>query len=406
MAPEHTGAARSGGPASPGPMLDCPVLSSPTGSDLRMRPIPANDFRAQWAEVRADVHAAVERVGASGWLILGEEVAAFEAALAERFGLAHAVGCASGLDALEIALRCAGLAPGDAVLTTPLSAFATTLAVVRAGGVPVFCDVDASGQLDLALAAELLAAEPGLRFLLPVHLYGHALDLDALLGLRERTGVTVVEDCAQAVGARSRGRGVGSVGAFAATSFYPTKNLGALGDGGALLTDDEAGAARARSLRDYGQSAKYEHAHLGLNSRLDELQAAILRDAFLPRLARFTRRRAEVATRYRAELANPALVVPPAPEGSESVWHLFPVLVEGDRKGLMEHLRAAGVGAAVHYPVLIPDQPALRDVPARVAGGLERARAFAEREVSLPIHPLLDDAAVDAVVAACNAWRP
>jgi len=375
-------------------------------SDPADPPIQLNDFRTQWPHVREAVLGAVERVGESGWFVLGSEVASFEKELARIWGLPFCVGCASGLDAIEIALRCAELAPGDAVLTTPLSAFATTLAVIRAGGVPCFVDVDASGQLDLDLAEQALASHPEIRFVVPVHLFGHALDLEHLGRLRERFDVRVVEDCAQAVGAQSRGVPVGSAGELAATSFYPTKNLGCMGDGGAVLTHRAELAERARCLRDYGQSAKYEHTVLGLNSRLDELQAAILRDGLLPHLESFTRQRRQIAERYRVEIRNPALEMPPEPEGSQSVWHLFPILVSGDRAAFQEHLRRAGIASGVHYPRLIPEQPAYRDVPAgRVLTPLPQAEDFACREVSLPIHPLLSDRAVERVVASCNSWR-
>jgi len=369
-------------------------------------PILQNDFRAQWAHVREAVLGAVERVGESGWFVLGAEVASFEKDLARVWGLPFCVGCGSGLDAIEIALRCAGLAPGDAVLTTPLSAFATTLAVIRAGGVPCFVDVDAAGQLDLGLAERALEAHREIRFLVPVHLYGHALDLERLERLRERFELRVVEDCAQAVGAQSRGRPVGSVGGLAATSFYPTKNLGCMGDGGALLTRDPALAERARCLRDYGQTVKYEHDHLGLNSRLDELQAAILRDALLPQLEAFTRRRREIAERYLGSIRNPGLELPPTPAGSQSVWHLFPVLVSGKRGAFQEHLRRDGIASGVHYPKLIPEQGAFREAGVgRALSPLPRAEDFARREVSLPIHPFLSERDVERVVASCNAWR-
>lgn len=371
-----------------------------------MESIPFNDFRTQWQRIRQAALAAVDRVGASGWLILGSEVRAFEAELAKWWNLPHCVGCASGLDAIELGLRCAGLAPGDRVLTTPLSAFATTLAVLRAGGEPVFVDVDASGQLDLDLAEDVLAAHREIRFAVPVHLFGHALELERLRGLRQRFELRIVEDCAQAIGARSGDRPVGSVGEMAATSFYPTKNLGAMGDGGAVLTASGELAERARSLRDYGQASKYEHRFLGLNSRLDEVQAAILRDALLPALSSFTARRVEIAERYRAEIGNPALEIPPAPRGSGSVWHLFPVLVKGERVAFQEHLQREGIGSAVHYPTLIPDQEALRGDPrVKVLTPLARAAAFAAREVSLPIHPYLSDDDVERVVASCNVWR-
>jgi dTDP-3-amino-3,4,6-trideoxy-alpha-D-glucose transaminase len=365
-----------------------------------------NDFRAQWAHVREAVLAAVERVGESGWFVLGSEVGSFEKELARVWGLLYCVGCASGLDAIEIGLRCAGIAPGDAVLTTPLSAFATTLAVIRAGGAPCFVDVDPAGQLDLELAERTLESHRQIRFLVPVHLFGHALPLERLERLRDRFELRIVEDCAQAVGATSRGVPVGSVGDLAATSFYPTKNLGCMGDGGAVLTHSASLAERARCLRDYGQSTKYEHTILGLNSRLDELQAAILRNGMLPHLEAFTRRRREIAERYHAEICNPGIELPPIPEGSQSVWHLFPVLVRGDRVAFQEHLRRDGIGSAVHYPTPIPEQPALREVGAqRLLSPIPQAEGFARREVSLPIHPFLSEREIDRIVASCNAWR-
>ena len=253
-----------------------------------MRRIQSNDFTEHWSRHREQVLEAIDEVGASGHLVLGPRVAEFERDLANYWQLSECVGCASGLDAIEIALRCAKLRPGERVLTTPLSAFATSLAVVRAGGVPVFVDVDPSGQLDMDRCADAFDADAGLRFLLPVHLYGHAGDLERLAQLRDRFDLQIIEDCAQAIGARSHGAKVGSVGDFAATSFYPPKNLGALGDGGALLTNSKAGARTARELRDYGQTGKFRHAHLGLNSRLDELHAAVLGRVFLPGLAAAT----------------------------------------------------------------------------------------------------------------------
>jgi len=346
---------------------------------------------------------AVERVGASGWYILGSEVAAFEEALAEQCRVRHVIGCASGLDAIELALRAAGLPRGGQVLTTPLSAFATTLAIVRAGGVPVFVDVDASGLLDLDRAEEVLREHPEIRFMVPVHLYGHALDLERLDALRARYGLTVVEDCAQAVGATSGGRAVGSAGTAGTLSFYPTKNLGALGDGGAVLTQDDRIATRCRNLRDYGQERRYSHTALGLNSRLDEVHAAVLRSVFLPRLGDWTSRRRQIASRYLERLPWSAqLERLPVPERSQSVWHLFPVRAADDRDGMLSHLRQRGIQGAVHYPAIIPEQPALKDP--LVFGTLERARHLAATEVSLPIHPALSDAEIDEVVSAVREW--
>jgi dTDP-3-amino-3,4,6-trideoxy-alpha-D-glucose transaminase len=365
-----------------------------------------NDFRTLWDQERDRVLAAVDRVGASGWYILGQEVVQFEAALAERWGIAHAVGCGNGLDAIEVALRALGLKPGDKVLTTPLSAFATSLAIIRAGGVPVFVDVDNCGQLDLELVEAQLHGDPAIRFLVPVHLYGFPLDLARLDTLKSRFGVKIVEDCAQAIGAKSGGRRVGTVGDAAATSFYPTKNLGALGDGGAVLTASAPVAARARHLRDYGQTGKYVHDELGLNSRLDEMHAAILRDAFLPRLEEFTLRRRAIAQRYLNEIRSSDLTLLALPRDAEPVWHLFPVLVKGAREHLQAHLADSGIASGIHYPKLIPSQGALAALGTpTVRSGLVRAQMFADHELSLPIHPFLTEAEVGRVIEACDTWR-
>jgi dTDP-3-amino-3,4,6-trideoxy-alpha-D-glucose transaminase len=366
-----------------------------------------NDFSRRWAVTGPETLAAVGRVGESGRFVLGGSVTHFESQLAAFWGLGHAVGVGSGLDALEIALRALGVAAGQRVLTTPLSAFASTLAILRLGAAPVFVDVDGSGGLDLDLCRDLLRRDSSLRCLLPVHLYGHPLDLDALESLARELELTVVEDCAQSIGASWRDRRTGSVGQAAATSFYPTKNLGALGDGGALLTSSAEVAGRARALRHYGQSATYAHDLLGLNSRLDEIHAAILADVFLPRLETWTRRRRQVAARYRAEIAHAQIEIPPLPPDADSCWHLFPLLVAGERRqGFIDHLRRCGVETAVHYPRLITEQRALLDHGRfEIVGTLERARRFAAGEVSLPIHPFLADDEIAHVIAACNQWR-
>ncbi len=368
-------------------------------------PILLNDFKRLWADSGESVLAAVRRVGESGWYVLGREVEGFEKALAARLGRGHAIGCASGLDAIEIGLRALDVVPGTKVLTTPLSAFATTLAIVRAGAVPVFVDVDERGLLDLDLCRTALAADPAIRAMVPVHLFGHALDLKALAELRDRFDLVVVEDCAQAIGAVHAGQQVGSVGQASALSFYPTKNLGALGDGGAVTTDDAGVAARCRSLRDYGQSERYVHDQLGMNSRLDELHAAILEHAFLPRLATWTARRREVAETYLGRIHHPEVRLPDLPSSEASVWHLFPVRVPSQRRAsFMDHARACGVLTAIHYPRLIPEQPALRGQPFEVRTPLSRAGALAACEVSLPIHPFLTDGEVSRVVSAVCTW--
>jgi dTDP-3-amino-3,4,6-trideoxy-alpha-D-glucose transaminase len=370
--------------------------------------VPANDFSRLWNFCRDDVLAAVERVCGSGWYILGQEVEAFERALALFGEHRVVVGCGNGMDALEIALRGLGLRPGDAVLTTPFSAFATGLAILRAGGEPVYCDVDAHGLLDPEAVEACLDAHPEIRFLIPVHLYGNMADMPALCAAADRRGVVVIEDAAQAVGATRDGIAVGRLGRAAAYSFYPTKNLGAIGDGGALATNDAELASRARSLRNYGQGTyRYVHESIGLNSRLDEVQAAILKDAFLPRLAEWTARRREIARIYLTEIRNDAVTLLPVPDPECGVRHLFPVLAPpGRAAALINHLNRQGVQAGRHYPGLIPEQPAMKACPSapRLFGNLSRAAAFADREVSLPINPFMTYDEARIVTSAINDW--
>jgi dTDP-4-amino-4,6-dideoxygalactose transaminase len=371
-----------------------------------VRMIQFNALEKEWQVVREKALQTFDAVGKRGQWILGNSVKGFEAALAARWTNAHVVGCASGLDAIEIALRALDLQPGDHVLTTPLSAFATTLAVFRAGGIPVFVDVDANGLIDFAKCEQALSAHPEIRFFVPVHLYGQTLDLSRLAKIRNRFPVRIVEDCAQTINLFSEGPRAGAVGHCAAFSFYPTKNLGCLGDGGALLTTDASVAERARALRDYGQSAKYDHTLLGLNSRLDELQAALLLDVFLPQLQGWTTTRQRIAARYLERLTHPRLRTLSAPAG-EAVWHLFPVFVDGDREHFRQHLLKRGVETSVHYPRIIPRQPVLEDAKHSIVyGPLDQATRLAAQEVSLPLHPWLTDAEVDEIGAACQSWQP
>jgi len=367
------------------------------------RMILLNDFKRQWADCGEAVLDAVRHVGESGWYILGEEVRRFEEALAATWGRRFCVGVGTGLDAIEIALRALGLSPGDRVVTTPNSAFATTLAILRIGAIPIFVDVDAGGQIDLGQCREILASRSEVRYIVPVHLYGEPLDPQALADFRDRFDSNIVEDCAQSILARRGGRPAGTIGQTAATSFYPTKNLGAYGDGGAILTDDAVLADAARQLRDYGQSEKYVHTRLGTNSRLDEVHAAILRRALMPRLEAYTRRRREVAAAYRAGIRHPCVRVPEA--AGEGVGHLFPIVVPAkSRQNFRAFLKERGVATGEHYPLAIPDQPAMRGVPFETPFGLTRVREFCASEVSLPIHPYLLDDEVARVIDAVNTW--
>jgi dTDP-3-amino-3,4,6-trideoxy-alpha-D-glucose transaminase len=365
-----------------------------------------NDFKRQWAAIGQDVLAAVSRVGESGWYVLGEEVNCFEQELATYWTLRHATGVANGMDALEISLRILGCNPGDRVLTTPLSAFATTLAIVKLGAIPVFVDTDERGLINLDRCEELLSSRPDIRFFVPVHLYGHALDLEVLADLRHRFGLKIVEDCAQSAGAKFRGANTGTAGQLAATSFYPTKNLGAMGDGGAILTNETAFDTQARVLRFYGETSRYRHEQIGYNSRLDEVQAALLRDACLPRMNQWIARRREIATAYQSGIDHPSVRLPGTPCGSESSWHLFPIHVPSQRRtDFMEHLKTRGISSGIHYPTAIPDQPALAQVPHELADPCDVARMIAASEVSLPIHPYMTNHEVDHVIDAVNHWR-
>ena len=324
--------------------------------------------------------------------------------LAAWWGVPHAVGVASGLDALEIALRCADLPQGARVITTPLTAFATTLAIVRAGAEPVWCDVDESGGLDLDQVNATLRADRSVRAVMPVHLYGHPIDPAGLERLAAEHDVVVIEDCAQSAGTERGGKPTGLAGIAAGTSLYPTKNLGAMGDGGVLLTSDEAVAERARRLRNYGQGAQYEHVELGLNSRLDELHAAILRSAMLPRLDRWLSRRTEIASRYIEALRESRLRPVVAADG-HSAHHLFPVeVLDLDPGAVREQIVQWGVAVGRHYPTVCPDQPAVQGI-GTVVGDLAIARRLAERELSLPIHPYLEDHEIEAVIEACLEIR-
>ncbi len=378
--------------------------------------MPANDLGRQWRDLRGALTAAFEDVGESGWYVLGREVSTFEEKLARMWGVGHAVGVASGLDALEISLRLFGCQAGDKVLTTPVSAFATTLAILKIGAVPVFVDCDPSGLISLDACEALLERASDIRYFVPVHLYGHSLDLERLAVLRDRFGLRIVEDCAQSIGANWRSENslmrTGTVGQIAATSFYPTKNLGAFGDGGAILTSDAELAQRARQFRDYGQSSKYRHELIGYNSRLDELQAALLGRVLLPEVEGWIEKRRSIARRYLAALKHPGIVPVGADivadgdtPGSESSWHLCPVAVSQERKAaFLNYLKEHWITPGEHYPIAIPDQPAMERV-AYEEHGCSSARLLCASEVSLPIQPYITEEEVQHVIDVCNHWR-
>jgi dTDP-4-amino-4,6-dideoxygalactose transaminase len=344
-------------------------------------------------EDAADVRAAVERVIARGWFILGPEVDAFESEFAAASGARHAIGVGTGTDAIALTLRALDIGPGDDVITAPLSAAYSALAIVMCGARPVFTDIDPD-RLTLDPRLVEAAITPRTRAILPVHLYGQPAATADLAAIAARHNLALVEDCCQAHLATENGRPVGTIGTAGAFSFYPTKNLGAIGDGGAIVTNDAQLAARLKRLRNGGQTDRYRHEELGVNTRLDELQAAVLR-ARLPRVPAWTERRRLLAARYRRALAGGTLSVPPQLDPGH-VYHLFVVRSAG-RADLQAHLAARGVETLIHYPTAIPRQPAFaRTTPARFPVA---ERACAE-VLSLPLHPGLRDEDIDYVAAA------
>ena len=350
-------------------------------------------------EDAADVRRAIDRVVASGWFVLGPEVAAFEREFAAASGAARAVGVGNGTDAIALILRALGIGAGDEVITSPLSAAYSALAVIMTGARPVFADVNPlTATLDPERIAERVS--PRTRAILPVHLYGQPADMTGISRVAARHNLAIVEDCCQAHLATSEGRPVGTIGAAGAFSFYPTKNLGALGDGGAVVTNDASLADRVARLRNGGQTDRYHHQEPGINSRLDEMQAAILR-ARLPRVRGWTERRRALAGRYRSRLPG-SLVEPLLEREHGHVYHLF-VVRTGERDALRAHLAARGVETLIHYPVPLPLQPAM--APQNPAD-CPVATQLCGRILSLPLHPALRDDEVDEIAAAVHAFQP
>lgn len=361
-----------------------------------------NDFKAEPRELHEQMLAATRRVLESGWYVLGTECKTFEQAWAARCGVAHGVGVANGMDAIEIALRCLDIGPGDEVITTPMTAFATVLAVLRVGASPVLADIDpTTGLLDPASVKRCLSSKT--RALLLVHLYGQVRNMAVWQGICRDAGIELIEDCAQAHLATLGGVVAGGFGRVAAYSFYPTKNLGAVGDGGMLVTDDAAIAERSRVIRNYGQSERYHHPIAGLNSRLDEVHAAML-SVKLPWLEGFTQRRRAVAAAYLAGIRNEhvTLLAPPV-ENSAHVWHLFVVTSE-KRDALAAHLQTRNVQALKHYPVPMHEQPPCAGVR-RDPEGLRASERHARTCLSLPCHPQISDGDVATVIDAVNSFR-
>jgi dTDP-3-amino-3,4,6-trideoxy-alpha-D-glucose transaminase len=345
------------------------------------------------AEESDAIRGALARVMDRAWFVLGPEVEAFEREFAAACGAPHAVGVGNGTDALALILRALGIGAGDEVVTTPLSAAYTALAIVMAGARPVFADIDPE-RLTLDPSAAERAITSRTAALLPVHLYGQPADMAAFAALASRRNLALVEDCCQAHLATCAGQPVGTFGAAGAFSFYPTKNLGALGDGGAVVTRDAALAARIARLRNGGQADRYRHVEIGINSRLDEMQAAVLR-VRLPRLRARTDERRALAKQYRSLLKDAPVAVPPEIDPGH-VYHLFPIRTH-HRATLQERLRASGIETLVHYPAPISQQPAFASLDPAECPHAVRA---AGEVLSLPLYPGLTAEAVTTVAEA------
>ncbi len=367
-----------------------------------MTAVPFGDLKAHVAALRPEIDAAVARVLDSGWFILGPEGESFERELAAALQARHAVAVANGTEAIQLALEALGLAAGDEVVTSPLTAAFTALAIVRAGARPVFADVD---PVTLNVSPETVerAITPHTRALLPVHLYGHPVDLDPMLELARRRGIPLIEDACQAIGAQYKGHPVGVLSGIGALSFYPTKNLGAFGDGGAVVVDDPEMAARLRRLRNGGQSDRYHHEIVGLNSRLDEMQAALLR-AKLGHLAAWTDRRRALAARYQEGLRDAGVEIPVEQPYARAVYHLY-VIRHPRRDALAAALKERGIGTLVHYPIPLHLQRAFAEL-GRKPGDFPVAERAAAEILSIPLFPEMTDGQAEAVIRAIREVAP
>lgn len=365
-----------------------------------------SDPKANYLAHKREIDEAVQQTLDSGWYILGEQVSAFEQEFADYLGARHCAGVANGTDALNLALRAVGVGAGDAVITVAHTAVATVAAVEMAGALPLLVDIDPA---TFTISPE--AIEDGIRIhrdrlrikaILPVHLYGHPADMRAISDIARHYDLKIVEDCAQAHGATINGAKAGMFGDAAAFSFYPTKNLGALGDGGAVVTNDPEVAERVRLLREYGWRERYVSDIAGFNSRLDELQAAILR-VKLKYLDEENARRREIARRYDERLTSSSLRLPECPGEVEHVYHQYVVRCE-KRDRLRDYLREQGVGALIHYPVPVHLQPAYRNRATVHRGVLQETELAARQVLSLPMHPQLGREQVKWVCEVINGW--
>lgn len=358
--------------------------------------IPILDLSLQTARLLPEIEQVTREIYKSGAFVLGEHGRSLEAEIAQLCGVNYGVGVASGTDALHLVLRACGLGPGDEVITSPFTFISTAEAISYCGATPVFADIDPlTFNIDPASVAERITERT--RAILPVHLFGQAADLDPLLDLAGQYGLVVIEDCAQAVGTLYKGRPVGSFGAAGCLSFYPTKNLGAFGDGGMVVTSDESLRTRLHSLRMHGSLERYHHDEIGYCSRLDEIQAAILRIK-LPHLADWNRRRAQIADRYDALLAGLPLVTPGRAGYSTHSFHQY-TLRSPHRESFIKGLREQEIGVAIYYPIALHLQKAYLSLGYR-AGELPASEQAAREVFSLPMFPELSEEQIEQVAEA------
>lgn len=358
--------------------------------------IPLVNLQRQHEAFRAEIREAMDRVVDGGDFILGREVTAFENEFAAYCRAKHCIGVGNGLDALTISLKAIGVGPGDEVITTANTFVATALAIHHAGATPVLVDHDPE-TYNLDPRRLPAAITPRTKAILPVHLFGQPADMDAIGAFAAEHGLDVIEDACQAHGARFNGRRAGTLGRIAAFSFYPGKNLGGLGDAGAIVTDDDTLADGIRAVRNYGSKVKYHHTVRGFNSRLDSLQAAVLR-VKLRHLDRWNAIRRERAERYRELLSETELVLPTVSDGIEHVFHLFAIECH-DRDAVLQRLREQGIDAGIHYPIPIHLQPAFGE-HCVVPRPLPEAERSAKELLSLPLCPFITELEVDTVAAA------
>ena len=362
--------------------------------------IPFVSFRPMERELDSEIRAAFDRVFDASWYIEGKEDEAFEADFARYCGTKYCIGVGNGLDALMLALKALGIGEGDEVIVPSNTYIATALAVTYVGAVPVFVEprietfnIDPE-RIEAAITKKTKA-------IMPVHLYGQACDMDPIMDIAKRCDLKVIEDCAQAHGATYKGRKVGTFGDAAGFSFYPGKNLGALGDAGAVVTNDEELASKVRALGNYGSDYKYHHIYKGNNSRLDELQAAFLA-VKLRHLDRMNEERRRIADRYLREIVNPAVILPHVEKDMVPVWHIFGIRCS-DRDKLEKHLNDAGIGTNKHYPIPIHLQECYKDLGFS-RGAFPIAEEISMTELSLPMYYGMTEEEIGAVIAAVNEF--